>query len=83
MVIQIATLKWIVPNITALRKTLGSKNMEQKGRIKKSLFIIIHSYCALFIFTIFVMKHTCTLSARIKKHLYVSRRAQCEKYYNA
>jgi len=50
--IQITIPKWIVPNITVLRKTLGSKNMEQKGRIKKSLFIIIHSYCAFFIFTI-------------------------------
>jgi len=29
------------------------------------------------------MKHTCTLSARIEKHLYVPRRAHCEKYYNA
>lgn len=34
--IQITTPKWIVPNITALRKALGSKNMEQKGRIKRS-----------------------------------------------
>lgn len=36
--IQIATPKWIVPNlIAALRKALSSKNMEQKGRIKRSL----------------------------------------------
>lgn len=30
--IQIATPKWIVSNITALRKALGSKNMEQEKR---------------------------------------------------
>lgn len=75
--IQIATLKWIVPNIiAALRKALGSKKY---GAKRKNWEISLHNYWLrlhtlrfLNNLSTFSTRHTCALS-RIEKHLYMPR----------
>jgi len=87
--IQIASPKWIVPNVfAALRKALGSKRAvkiwNKKGRTKRSLSIIDPD-CTLYVFTT-ICYETCVyiISKRIGKHLYVPRRAYIAKnIYNA
>lgn len=79
--IQIATPKWNCQANIILRhwEKHWAVKVKRKGRIR-DLFSQLLTLIACFTFSQqFATRHAYTLSARIEKHLYVPRRAHCEK----